>query len=776
MRVIQMTMKQKLKVLKDSLAAHVDSVTPAMLDFFDDKPKYIIFLSASNMKSRAHVVHSTGNTFEASWKSAENRLRKLLFQNKINPEWIKADLVASIQTHTYEKFLSYVKKIKRNYFREGIALDKMFNVAFLEQEVNANVFLHGLKEKKPQLALKNINFYRKTYQNERFPIKEDHIQEIYTFTTKSFSTDGQEVHELESGKLSNGCRTVNTIDAPLIETIIDQSSTFLAGEVLESGQFRYGYFPAFDREIQTYNILRHSSTTYSMVEAYEATRNPELKKAIERAIHFLIADAIKHMEDEGVRKAFVIEKSLDNEIKLGANAAAILALAKYTKVLKDDQYLTLMEELARGIEYFQQEDGSFVHVLNYPDLSVKDVYRTIYYDGEAAFGLMRLYDITQDEQWIQIVIRAFDHFIAAEHWKHGDHWLSYCSNELFKYRPERKYAAFNLKNANRMLDFSLTRETAFPTLLELLMASHNMIIQMKSKQNHLDLLESFDEVKLQKAIRHRVKHQLNSYFWPEMAMYFKAPEKIVNSFYIRHHSYRVRIDDVEHNISGYCSYYYNVLQSSSIETLEAKKERILINELSEQPLLKKHVIRCHSISNNGEVLKYVENYPAIMTYDENCNKGVIFKKDEGEYVLTVAGETYLVSYEDLISQLEKSPKITYVQQYVQSITELGLQYKVVCQLSKSNHQWNIDQHMIRVNVEGLVDFETEGAVANINTEPFLERKFPNQSKQILETMQTYFKLIKRFLDNQTLESHKVNIIVGIDVQGEPWIEDILEVE
>ena len=28
--------------------------------------------------------------------------------------------------------------------------------------------------------------------------------------------------------------------------------------------------------------------------------------------------------------------------------------------------------------------------------------------------------------------------------------------------------------------------------------------------------------------------------------------------------YRVRIDDIEHNISGYCSYYYNVLLKKEV--------------------------------------------------------------------------------------------------------------------------------------------------------------------------------------------------------------------
>lgn len=43
------------------------------------------------------------------------------------------------------------------------------------------------------------------------------------------------------------------------------------------------------------------------------------------------------------------------------------------------------------------------HILNYPDLTVKEKFRIIYYDGEAALALLRLYQQDNDEVWLNVV-------------------------------------------------------------------------------------------------------------------------------------------------------------------------------------------------------------------------------------------------------------------------------------------------------------------------------------------------------------------------------------
>ena len=69
--------------------------------------------------------------------------------------------------------------------------------------------------------------------------------------------------------------------------------------------------------------------------------------------------------------------------------------------------------------------------------------------------------------------------------------------------------------------------------------------------------DGYDISDLFKAIRIRANRQLNGFFFPEYAMYMANPQRILNTFMVRNKSYRVRIDDVQHNLGGYYLYWKN---------------------------------------------------------------------------------------------------------------------------------------------------------------------------------------------------------------------------
>ncbi|WP_130909407.1 UDP-N-acetylmuramoyl-tripeptide--D-alanyl-D-alanine ligase [Pseudomonas mucidolens] len=530
----------------------------------------ILFFSISHSTKRAHVFHVAASNFESAWQTAVNELQQWIKQRGNSPErtWIRVERVINVTPMSWAKLNERLKQHKRNYFRRGIALDSSFQIALTEQELNANAILYGGSDiAHATFNAGNFSVYAKrrfsgaTARQLLDTLKPDTT--VYLFDTAGvFCAEDAMAHTLNSQGAEVGWRTLDTLKPDNVKAVVGTAATYLAMQVQDSGQFVYGYFPCFDRPIKNYNTLRHASSTYSMIEAWALSGDEALMAAIRRSLDYLTQTLIRpSLLPDGSVAAFLVDTG--NEIKLGGNAVCLLALVKYSEVSGTRHYLPLLEALANGMASMQDPDsGAFVHVLHAQDLSVKEAFRIIYYDGEAAFGLMRLYGLTRNERWLNIVEKAFDYFIGKEHWREHDHWLSYCVNELTRYRPHEKYFRFGLNNVSGYLGFVEQRITTFPTLLELMMAAQQMLERIAQQPAVQHLLEEIDLHAFYRALHHRARYLLNGYFWPEMAMFFANPARIAGAFFIRHHAFRVRIDDVEHYLSGLIAYHRYLLDGA----------------------------------------------------------------------------------------------------------------------------------------------------------------------------------------------------------------------
>ena len=524
-----------------------------------------LFLSVSNGSERAIVKNIRAATLDGCIDWLKNELAT------VKGTMIRVDIVRTMEECTYLELMRKLAIVPRNnFFRRGISFDKKFNTAFLAEELMGNALLkpsanHKVGFNSPELSFdqKNVDGYMMRKYGESLKNKIAQ-RKFYVFDTQGFYFEGNNWLTLSILPQQEGMRTTDLHRLPKqVDEAITYGEAFLQRQIQESGQFIYGYYPTYDYHIKGYNSVRHFSSVYALLEAQEYLGLTEELKDSERALDWGLENMT--MEHDGA--LFIQEETASGiSLKLGAQGLAILALAKFQTITGNDKYESAINRIIQGIESkFVSPEGETTHILN-DQLETKKKFEIIYYDGEAVFSVLRGYAITKNPEHLALAKKLFDRFVAKNYERYHDHWLSYATNEILLYLDEKKYYEFGLKNAFENLHFIERRDTAYPTLLELLMAAIKMTDKVKAtdyyKKNEFDRFVTKEDFwRLRQVARKRAEVEIEKgVMYPEMAMFLKRPAKVSRGFYTRHDKFRMRIDDQEHFLSGlihFYEYFYN---------------------------------------------------------------------------------------------------------------------------------------------------------------------------------------------------------------------------
>lgn len=533
---------------------------------FGLQPKVILFASYSNGAERGVTVHTQWLPLEHAWKQVEDHLQQIPEMDK---KYLRIDYVTDVEELSYEEAVDQLVQVERNnYFRRGIAFHDDFRVAFLPEEIQGNALVkpvkgHKVGYDKARLRFDNHNLsgylYRMTGKDVNFDTAA--FKKIYFFDTQGYYLENENWLRLSTEELHVGMRQYDFGDLLAKTPItIKNGRDFLVNQQHEDGSFTYGLYPTYDAIIKGYNTIRHLSSLYAWLEIEAYDPLPDSQEKIHTGIQWALANMSISVEDclvmiertgdlDWPSKSTRLPK--DFRIKLGAQAMSLLAMSKYMELYDSDEYVDHVRRIANTMEkYFIDQEGNTVHILN-SDFSLQKEFEIVYYDGEAVFGLLRAYSITKNPEHLILAERLYNRLIEKGYQKYHDHWLSYATNEILLYRNEVKYYKFGLANALDNIRFIENRDTAYPTMLEMLMAAVKMTDKLAQQDFAKELVEESDVVRLKQAAMKRALHEINTgVMHPEIAMFMKRPDKVVGGFMTRHDRFRMRIDDEEHYLSG----------------------------------------------------------------------------------------------------------------------------------------------------------------------------------------------------------------------------------
>lgn len=374
-----------------------------------------------------------------------------------------------------------------------------------------------------------------------------------------FASEGRVRIDGVDHELYRGHRRYGEVTPAMLQSALDQAARYLVTAVDGDGRFRYVYRPKSDADVTSYNILRHAGTAYAMMELYADRRDEAVRAAAERALSFLLTQAIPCLSPD--ETALCILEG--NEIKVGGSALSVIALAEHMKVTGDRSRLEPTRRLGQRLLSIQAPSGEFtLHKQLHPDGEATD-FVSEYYPGEALLALTRLYDVDPDPRWLSGAARAAKWLIQVrdggkpvDELEH-DHWLMYGLSELYRLAPDPLY----LDHVRKLVDAITAKQiksheyedwigafaidpgsTPTSCRAEGLMAAAKLFAGTGNDPAYAR--KALDAARL--AARMMLAAQIRE----ETAMHLPNPKRALGGFGSTLSNYEIRIDYVQHAVSA----------------------------------------------------------------------------------------------------------------------------------------------------------------------------------------------------------------------------------
>ena len=227
-----------------------------------------------------------------------------------------------------------------------------------------------------------------------------------------------------------------------IDEAIERAHNYLNEQISADGKFIYNRHLDHNIQLQPdYNIPRHLGSIYSLVmmDDYRAGSMDDIKVA--SSIRFIKENTFEKNHDARMAIWTTARLTADGEggdlMKLGSAGMALISFAPLVDRFPDIISRDLLKQIGNSIIHFQKTDGEF-HSIMYRDGSFEKGWKSLFYPGQAIFGLFELFRITEEEKYLDAAIKSLLYLessrknISSEDMP-ADHWSLIASAKILGY-------------------------------------------------------------------------------------------------------------------------------------------------------------------------------------------------------------------------------------------------------------------------------------------------------------------------------------------------------
>lgn len=218
--------------------------------------------------------------------------------------------------------------------------------------------------------------------------------------------------ENDSGGITRLFRGVKIVSMDQVTQDSVRQGVVSAGEwylsnIQPNGQVVYKFWPEENRYSNEYNFVRHTLSTWNLVQAWEMEQRPEFLEGARRSLDW----SNEHLEyednDTFGRMAFY---RFNNNVKLGSVVINILGIIDLARATDSDEFDPLLRELGNFTKFMAQEDGKYLGYYVEKGHPYHGQTNDIV-PGEAALALVYLAEYFDDDEWIKPLDKYWEYYM-----------------------------------------------------------------------------------------------------------------------------------------------------------------------------------------------------------------------------------------------------------------------------------------------------------------------------------------------------------------------------